>query len=261
MPRYKLCGPDFVVGTGGKSVFPDIGDIQRRADDSGAHFIAKQAIQELRIKRQQRLRKDGIAQPLQFLEDALAVVKAVCRLIAACQKSNADEGNRGRIGTKCELELELGREGHGVPIVNNIEIGDEAQYTLLFLNLDLFYGDLFGRGIHGYRARPTRDRDGAVFEVHKLAWAQDDRLRDPVDKSFDADLDVIRDSWLETIEVKCRVIVCKDNAILSSAGLFKDNLGAGNDVTVRVHDGAADTARLQTGCSHITPACASRLGT
>ena len=49
MTSGELRRPHLVVGAGGVAILPDIADVERMGDESGAHLVAKQAIQQILI--------------------------------------------------------------------------------------------------------------------------------------------------------------------------------------------------------------------
>ena len=69
MAGRKLRGPHFVVGTGGVAVLPDIGDVERMRDHSGADFFSEEAVKQVFIERQRALGKNRVAELLEFLHD------------------------------------------------------------------------------------------------------------------------------------------------------------------------------------------------
>jgi biotin synthase-like enzyme len=70
-------------------VLPYIGDIQRRTNNPGCNFCSEQAVQQIGIERQQALRKDGIAKPMEFLKDALIEARVVVIGAPQHDKSNS----------------------------------------------------------------------------------------------------------------------------------------------------------------------------
>ncbi len=78
MTRRELGGPDLVVGTGRVGGLPNIANVQRVADYTGAHFLAEQPLQQVFIQRQRALREDRVTQLLElfrnFVVDAGIVV-------------------------------------------------------------------------------------------------------------------------------------------------------------------------------------------
>jgi hypothetical protein len=94
------------------------------------------------------------AQALTVALCAFNVVGSACRLVDAGEESDPDKGNRIGGGSEGKLELQLRRERYGVGIIDDVEIGDDAKNTLLFLNFDLFDGDLLGGRIYRYRGYP-----------------------------------------------------------------------------------------------------------
>jgi hypothetical protein len=84
----------------------------------------------------------GRAKALAVTLRTLAIVGVVCRLVDAGKRSYADDGNRIEDDFGGELELQLGGEGCGVVIVDDVEIGNDAENALLLFGLDLLGGDL-----------------------------------------------------------------------------------------------------------------------
>ncbi len=76
--------------------------------------------------------KDG-AKALTVTLRALDVVGAVCRLVDAGKDSYSDEGNGIDGGFEGEFELQLRRERLGVGLIDDVEIGDDAENALLLL--------------------------------------------------------------------------------------------------------------------------------
>jgi hypothetical protein len=75
----------------------------------------------------------------------LDVVGVAGRLVDAGRaESRSGEGNRIDGDPEGQLELQLRRERHGIVIIDDVEIGDDAENALLLLYLDLFDGDLLG---------------------------------------------------------------------------------------------------------------------
>ena len=87
---------------------------------------------------------------------------ASCRLVDAGKHTYPDNGNRIGRGSEGELELQLRRERLGVVIIDNVEIGDDAENALLLLDLDLLGGDLLGGINHRYRGQRLCDLELAA---------------------------------------------------------------------------------------------------
>ena len=88
----------------------------------------------------------GSAKALSVTLRTLAVVGDVSRLIDAGKRGYAEDGNRIEKDLGGELELQLRRKRRGVVIIDDVEIGDDAENALLLLDLDLLGGDLLGGG-------------------------------------------------------------------------------------------------------------------
>src|SRR5271165_1764407 len=73
---------------------------------------------------------------------ALLEVWAVCRLAHASNEAYTHGGDWISGDFHSKFELEFCSERLGIAIVINIKIGDEAQDALLFLQFDLFGGNL-----------------------------------------------------------------------------------------------------------------------
>ena len=74
----------------------------------------------------------------------LNVVGVVCRLFDAGNYAHPDEGNGIDGDFEGEFELQLRRERLGVGVIDDVEIGDDAENALLLLDLDLLGGNLLG---------------------------------------------------------------------------------------------------------------------
>src|SRR5271157_3263473 len=74
---------------------------------------------------------------------ALLEIQAVCCLAYASNEAYAHGGDWISGDFHSKLELEFRSERLGIAIVINIKIGDEAQDALLFLQFDLFGGNLY----------------------------------------------------------------------------------------------------------------------
>ena len=70
-----------MVRTARIGILPGVGDIEWAGNYAGAHFLAKQALQQVVIDGESVLREDGIAQLLEFIEDL--VVEAGVVMIRA----------------------------------------------------------------------------------------------------------------------------------------------------------------------------------
>ena len=82
-----------------------------------------------------------------------------------------------------ELELQLRGERRGVVIIDDVEIGNDAENALLLLDLDLLGGDLLGRGnrsSHSDCGERLCDMELAARQDCVLAWLEDDGGRGPV---------------------------------------------------------------------------------
>jgi len=110
-----------------------------------------------------------------------------------------------------EVELQLGTKGRGVGIIDDVEIGDDAEDALRLLDLDLFDGDFLRRINHSYRGRHLRDPELGAGEDQVLARIEDKVGRGPVGKVLGGDGDAIS-SRIELLELKESVVVGQELA-------------------------------------------------
>ena len=71
MACREFGGPYFHIAAGRGGCFPHVGNVQRMADDAGAHFITKKALQQIFVQRERILGKHRISALLEFLQDAV----------------------------------------------------------------------------------------------------------------------------------------------------------------------------------------------
>src|SRR5262249_13835031 len=88
MPRRELCRPDFQVRVRGIAVLADVLDFERIADGAGADLVAEESLQEIGIRRQRALRKHGVAEFLELLEDF--VVQPGVVMVWPCEHHDTD---------------------------------------------------------------------------------------------------------------------------------------------------------------------------
>jgi hypothetical protein len=107
----------------------------------------------------------------------LAAVGIVCCLIDAGKRGYADDGNRIEEDPGGELELQLRGKRSGIVMVDDVEIGNDAENALLLFGLDLLGGDLLGRssrGSHNDCRERLSDMEFAAGQDCVLAWLEDD---------------------------------------------------------------------------------------
>src|ERR1700733_577452 len=88
MPRRKFRSPDFMVRAAGVRIFPRVRNIQRVTDYARANLVAEQALQHVFIYWQRVLRKDRIAEFLEFLHDL--VIETGIVMVRAAKHDNTD---------------------------------------------------------------------------------------------------------------------------------------------------------------------------
>src|SRR5258708_39409134 len=135
----------------------------------------------------------------------LAVVRDVSCLVDGGNQTYPDESNgiEGDLGG--ELELQLRRERRGALIISDVEIGDDAENSLVLLCLDLLGGDLLGgssRRIHSYCGKRLCDIELGARQDCVLAGLEDDGGGDPVCKSRSTDGDGVGCSPVDICVIK-----------------------------------------------------------
>ena len=172
------------------------------------------------------------AQALPIALRTLNIVWDVCSLLDAGKCSYPDDGDRIGGHFERKLELQLRRERLGIAIIDDVEIGDNAENTLLLLHLDLLGSDLLGGINNIYRGLHLCDLESAVSQDYTLSWLEDDLGRGPVRKSLGADGDVIGGSRLEILELKESVVVCLDCSVIAGDRTFKNDPGTRNGIVM-----------------------------
>src|SRR5215469_4005531 len=88
MPRGELGGPHLVVGAARVGVFPGIIDFQRARDHPGSDLFAEEPFEQVFIERKRVLRKDGVTEFLELIENL--VIESRIVVIGAGQHDDAD---------------------------------------------------------------------------------------------------------------------------------------------------------------------------
>src|SRR5215472_17459846 len=88
MPRGELGGPHLVVGAARVGIFPRVIDFERAADHTGSDLLAKKPFEQILIDWKGVLRKDGVTEFLEFVENL--VIESRIVVIWACQHDDAN---------------------------------------------------------------------------------------------------------------------------------------------------------------------------
>jgi len=154
-------------------------------------------------------------------------------LIDGGQHTGSDDGN-GIEGSLCgEVKLQLCRERLWVAIIDDVEIGKEAENTLVLFGMDLLGSDFLGVVDDGYRSVQLRHFELAAGQDQVLAGSDGDCRGSPIVESFGADADGIG-SCGEVLEFKVSAVVGHDFTGLRQSGAFQDDGGTGDAAVVYV---------------------------
>src|SRR6267142_3118668 len=192
----------------------------------------------------------GGAKALTVTLRTLPVVGDVSCLVDGGKRSYPDDSNWIERDLGGEPELQLRGERLGVAIIDDVEIGEDAENALLLLDPDLLGGDLLrgsNRRSHSDVGKRLCDLESGARQDGVLAWLEDDSGGRPVCKSLGADGHVVGGSRLEILEFKESIVVRDYRAGISEGRTFENDGGAWNCVVVHIDYSANNNSWRRLG--------------
>ena len=131
-------------------------------------------------------------------------------------------------------------------IVGYVEVGDDAENSLMLFELDLFSGQFLSGITHGYLGHCRGDTEFGPGQNEVMAGLKGDVRRSPAGKSRGADGDVIR-VRIEIVEFKESSIVRHDRARSFQVRAFKNDIRPRDRVVIQIDDSADNDTPLCHG--------------
>src|ERR1700722_5298090 len=176
----------------------------------------------------------------------LLIVRSISRLPNSCKGKVATDIYCVGSSSKSELILQLRRKRHGVLVIDNKKVRNNAQNSLFLFCLNLLSGELLGsEGDH--RSLYHRYLELDVGHLQRLTRLENDGRRVPICESLCLDRDLISDRRIEVFELERSRFICLETPLFARSGSINCNRCPGNSGVVNVSHGTADASALRLG--------------